>query len=151
MAASQPSAPLLQKILSRKRPADDLLGQLGLVRMIKIVRDMDQRTYLVTHRGHHFRMAMPDVINPPAREKIEILLARYIHERHPLALDENHRRAGIGGEDIIIVSFKNLGFFHIVTSNQWPEPRIWHFGYERRNTVILDTTSLQFAFQYHDP
>src|SRR3989338_3327311 len=103
-----------KKYLARKRQADNFLGQLGLVWMIKIIRDMDQCADLVTHRGHHLRMTVPDIINPPAREEIEILLARYIHERHPLALDENRRHAGIGREDIFVVSFENLCFFHIV-------------------------------------
>src|SRR3989338_4802953 len=84
-------AAVAKEYLARKRQADNFPGQLRLMGMIKIIRDMDQRADLVTHRGHHFRMTVPDIIDPPAREEIEILLARYIHERHPLALDENHR------------------------------------------------------------
>src|SRR3989344_1047117 len=127
-------ATVTKKYFSRKRPADDLLGQLGLVWMIKIVRDMDQCADLVTHRGHHLRMTVPDIIDPPARKKIEILLARYIHERHPLAFDENHWRAGIGRENILIVSLKDFSFIHVVVRISYPVSRIFVTNDEIRDT-----------------
>src|SRR3989338_4693449 len=127
-------AAVAKEYLARKRQADNFLGQLGLVWMIKIIRDMDQCADLVTHRGHHLRMTVPDIIDPPAREEIEILLARYIHERHPLALDENHRRAGIGREDILIVSLKNFSFIHVVVRISYPVSRIFVTNDEIRDT-----------------
>ena len=94
--------------LPRERAADDFLGELRLLGMVKIVRDMDQFPNLIPHGGHHLRMAMPDVIHPPPGEKIKILFPRDVGQDHPFALNENPRRAGIGRKDVFVVIFVNL-------------------------------------------
>ena len=97
------------------------LGELGLLRDVEEVGDVEQGRRLLAHRAHHLGVAVAERGHRDAAGEVEVLLAVGVPHPHPFAAHQGHRGALGGGHQVLVRPLdQRLRVGHVLGS---PAPR----------------------------